>query len=149
MDSPFYLSVHSASAKLAPNGGALIHVMKYLGSSHEPNPENDRLELEVFLDLIQPGWRDVVVRQRFLPSMIVYNAIVTARQGGTLGRSDTKAPGIENLYIVGDWIGQEGLLADASFASAKSAAEQILKAQPNPFPIHTPNTDELMSSTIN
>ena len=30
------------------------------------------------------------------------------------------------MYIVGDWIGQEGLLADASFASAKHAAMGIL-----------------------
>jgi pyruvate/2-oxoglutarate dehydrogenase complex dihydrolipoamide dehydrogenase (E3) component len=72
----------------------------------------------------------LVVRQRFLPVMVVYNAIVTAEQGGTLGRPDTKVPETENLYIVGDWIGSEGLLADASFASAKRAAEQILKAHP-------------------
>ena len=130
IDSPFFLSVHSASAKLAPKGGALIHVMKYLGSTHESNPTTDKLELETFLDAIQPGWRNVVVRQRFLPVMVVYNAIVTAEQGGTLGRPDTKVPETENLYIVGDWIGSEGLLADASFASAKRAAEQILKAHP-------------------
>ena len=130
IDSPFFLSVHSASAKLAPKGGALIHVMKYLGSTHESNPTTDKLELETFLDAIQPGWRNVVVRQRFLPVMVVYNAIVTAEQGGTLGRPDTKVPETENLYIIGDWIGSEGLLADASFASAKRAAEQILKAHP-------------------
>ncbi len=130
IDSPFFLSVHSASAKLAPKGGALIHVIKYLGSTHESNPSTDKLELEAFLDAIQPGWRNVVIRQRFLPSMIVYNAIVTAEQGGTLGRPDTKVPETENLYTVGDWIGSEGILADASFASAKRAAEQILKARP-------------------
>lgn len=130
IDSPFFLSVHSASAKLAPKGGALIHVMKYLGSTHESNPSSDKLGLEAFLDAIQPGWRNVVVRQRFLPSMIVYNAIVTAEQGGIIGRPDTKVPKTENLYIVGDWVGSEGLLADASFASAKRAAEQILKARP-------------------
>ena len=61
--------------------------------------------------------------------MVVYNAIVSAEQGGILGRPDTKVPGTENLYVVGDWIGSEGLLADASFASAKRAAEQILNAQ--------------------
>jgi hypothetical protein len=130
IDNPFFLSVHSASAKLAPKGGALIHVIKYLGSTHESNPSTDKLELETFLDAIQPGWRNVVVRQRFLPSMVVYNAIVTAEQRGTLGRPDTKVPETENLYIVGDWIGSEGTLADASFASAKRAAEQILNARP-------------------
>jgi phytoene dehydrogenase-like protein len=127
-----FLSVHSASAKLAPQGAALIHVMKYLGSTHEPNPKDDRLELEAFLELIQPGWRDILVKERFLPNMVVYNAIVSADQGGVLGRPDTKVPQTENLYVVGDWIGPEGLLADASFACAKDVAQQILKAQPKP-----------------
>jgi pyruvate/2-oxoglutarate dehydrogenase complex dihydrolipoamide dehydrogenase (E3) component len=71
-----------------------------------------------------------MVRQRFMPDMVVYNAIVTAEQEGTPGRPDTKFPQTENLYIVGDWVGPEGLLADASFASARRAAKQILKAQP-------------------
>ena len=62
--------------------------------------------------------------------MVVYNAIVSAEQGGIRGRPDTKIPETENLYVVGDWIEPEGLLADASFASAKLAAQQILKAQP-------------------
>jgi pyruvate/2-oxoglutarate dehydrogenase complex dihydrolipoamide dehydrogenase (E3) component len=65
-----------------------------------------------------------------LPNIVVYNAIVTAEQGGILGRPDTRLPETENLYIVGDWVGPEGLLADASFSSARRAAEQILKAQP-------------------
>ena len=60
-----------------------------------------------------------MVRERFLPNMVVYNAIVSAEQGGISGRPDTKIPETENLYVVGDWIGPEGLLADASFASAK------------------------------
>ena len=59
-----------------------------------------------------------------------YRALADAGQGGTIGRPDTKVPKTENLYIVGDWVGSEGLLADASFASAKRAAEQILKAPP-------------------
>jgi hypothetical protein len=32
----------------------------------------------------------------------------------------------DNLYIVGDWVGKEGLLSNASFASAKHAAQLIL-----------------------
>ena len=130
VDSPLYLSVHSSSAKLALKDGALIHVIKYLGSSHEPNPKDDRLDMEALLDMIQPGWRDVVIKQRFLPNMIVYNSLVTAAQGGILGRPDTKVSEAENLYIAGDWVGPLGLLADASFASAKRAAEQILKTHP-------------------
>jgi phytoene dehydrogenase-like protein len=131
VDTPLYLSIHSSSANLAPKGGAVIHVMKYMSSSYEPNPRQDRLEMEALLDMVQPGWRDHIVRQRLLPNMVVYNSLVTAAEGGITGRPDTQVSGAENLYIAGDWVGPEGLLADASFASAKRAAQQILKAPPN------------------
>jgi phytoene dehydrogenase-like protein len=124
VDRPLYFSVHSAYAKLAPNGGALIHVAKYLGTSIEPKPREDQPELEEFLDLLQPGWRQVLVKKRPLPNMVVSNALVTAADGGLGGRPDTKIA--ENLYIVGDWVGKEGLLSNASVASAKRASQLIL-----------------------
>ena len=124
VDRPLYFSVHSAYAKLAPKGGALIHVAKYLGTSIEPKPREDQPELEEFLDLLQPGWRQVLVKKRPLPNMVVSNALVTAADGGLGGRPDTKIA--DNLYIVGDWVGKEGLLSNASVASAKHAAQQIL-----------------------
>ena len=124
VDHPLYFSVHSAYAKLAPKGGALIHVAKYLGTSIQPKPREDQPELEAFLDLLQPGWRQVLVKKRPLPNMVVSNALVTAADGGLAGRPDTKIA--ENLYIVGDWVGKEGLLSNASVASAKHAAQQIL-----------------------
>ncbi|MFL6511817.1 MAG: phytoene desaturase family protein [Nitrososphaera sp.] len=124
VDRPLYFSVHSAYAKLAPEGGALIHVAKYLGTSIEPKPREDQPELEEFRDLLQPGWRQVLVKKRPLPNMVVSNALVTAADGGLAGRPDTKIA--ENLYIVGDWIGKEGLLSNASVASAKRASQLIL-----------------------
>jgi len=80
--------------------------------------------------MVQPRWRDLIVRQRLLPNMVVYNSLVTAAEGGITGRHDVKVSGVDDLYVAGDWVGPEGLLADASFASAKRAAEQILKTQP-------------------
>jgi len=124
VDSPLYFSVHSAYAKLAPEGGALIHVSKYLGTSIVPKPREDQPELEELLDLMQPGWRQVLVKKRPLPSMVVSNAIVTAATGGLAGRPDVRIA--DNLYIVGDWVGKEGLLSNASVASAKHAAQLIL-----------------------
>jgi phytoene dehydrogenase-like protein len=124
VDHPLYFSVHSAYAKLAPNGGALIHVAKYLGTSIEPKPREDQPELEEFLDLLQPGWRQVLVKKRPLPNMVVSNALITAANGGLGGRPDPRIA--ENLYIVGDWVGKEGLVSNASVASAKHAAQLIL-----------------------
>jgi hypothetical protein len=66
----------------------------------------------------------VLVKKRPLPNMVVSNALVTAAAGGLAGRPDVKIA--DNLYIVGDWVGKEGLLSNAPFASAKHAAELIL-----------------------
>ena len=41
-------------------------------------------------------------------------------------RPDIKVPGVNILYIIGDWIGPEGMLADTSFSSAKTVALKIL-----------------------
>src|SRR5918994_1496412 len=123
IDSPLYFSVHSAAARLTPENGALIHVSKYLGASIQSKPKEDGQELEELLDLLQPGWRNVVVKKRPLPNMVVSNALVTAANSGLSGRADPKIE--DNLYIVGDWVGSEGLLSSASFASAKRAAQLI------------------------
>jgi phytoene dehydrogenase-like protein len=124
IDSPLYFSVHSASAELTPPNGALIHVAKYLGTSIKPNPREDEKELEELIDLMQPGWREMLVKKRPLPNMVVSNAIVTAATGGLAGRPDVRVT--DNLYTVGDWVGKEGLLSNASFASAKHATQLIL-----------------------
>jgi hypothetical protein len=99
-------------------------VAKYLGTSIKPNPKEDEKELEDLLDLLQPGWRQVVVKKRPLPSMVVSNTLVTAANGGLSGRADPKIE--EKLYVVGDWVGPEGLLSNSSFASAKRAAQLIM-----------------------
>ncbi|VFJ13646.1 phytoene desaturase family protein [Candidatus Nitrosocosmicus franklandus] len=128
MDVPVYLSLHSAFAKLSIDGnGVLFHAMKYLDSSVVTNPIKDKLELEDLLDRVQPGWRKLVVKQRFLPNMIASHTFIDQDSKGVMGdRPDMKVPGVDNLYIIGDWVGPEGMLADASFASAKSVALKIL-----------------------
>jgi phytoene dehydrogenase-like protein len=131
IDQPLYYSVHSAFAHLTPKGGALIHLAKYRKESRATNQEidggatalnEDERTLEALLDRMQPGWRDVLVHRRFLPSMTVSNALVTA--GAARPSASTS---IRGLYIAGDWVGDEGLLSDASLASARSAAKAILE----------------------
>lgn len=121
IDAPLYFSVHSAVAKLAPEGGALIHAAKYLAPGD--TAENGvRAELEALVDLLQPGWRDAVASARFLPKMTVVEAAPTAALGGLAGRPAVGVSELPGLYVAGDWVGEEGLLADASFASARTAA---------------------------
>ncbi|HVG25076.1 MAG TPA: amine oxidase, partial [Thermoanaerobaculia bacterium] len=113
IDRPLYYAVHSTWAQLAPKGGALVHTVKY--------GRGEERELEELLDRMQPGWREHVVHRRFMPSMTVSNALVPP--GVTRPPVTT---GVRGLYLAGDWVGEEGLLSDASFASARAAAKAIL-----------------------
>ena len=133
IDRPLYLSVHSSVAQLAAEGGAMVHVAKYLPPDHKEPAEAVERELEGLMDLMQPGWRDAVVYRRFLPDMIVMNAMPTARDGGFVGRPGPEVPERPGLYIAGDWVGSDGLLVDASLTSAKSAAEMIVARRSNRF----------------
>ena len=40
---------------------------------------------------------------------------------------------VPGLYVVGDWVGDEGLLVDASLASARKAADLICAAADDRF----------------
>ena len=122
IDEPLYLSVHSAFAQLTPKGGALVQTARYGGG--------DQAELEKLLDRVQPGWRDVVVHRRFLPAMVVSNAALPPQRDGSTLRPQPVTP-IRGLYLAGDWIGSEGLLSDASLASARAAAKAILSQPPS------------------
>lgn len=115
IDEPLYYSVHSAHAQLTPKGGALIHAAIYGGS------KDAEVRLERLLDQLQPGWRDVLVHRRFLPSLTVSNALVTPG----MKRPAATTP-IRGLYVAGDWVGDEGLLSDAALASARVAAQAIM-----------------------
>jgi phytoene dehydrogenase-like protein len=126
VDQPLYLSVHSGVGDLAPDGGTMLHVAKYLGDNQSP-PKDVEAELEALLDLAQPGWRDVLVERRFLPNLTVANALATAEAGGLAGRPAV-ASAMPGVYLAGDWVGADGWLADASLASAKLAANAALDA---------------------
>jgi phytoene dehydrogenase-like protein len=125
IDEPLYCSVHSAVARLAPEGGALIHVARYLGDD-TPDPTANEAQLEGLLDRLQPGWRDVVVTRRFLPHMVAASALATAPGGGVAARPGAEVPEAPGLFLAGDWVGPEGWLADASLASARAAARAVL-----------------------
>src|SRR6266581_3631048 len=52
MDRPLYYAVHSASAHLAPEGSALVHLMKYLRPGEAAELEANRQDLEALMDLL-------------------------------------------------------------------------------------------------
>jgi phytoene dehydrogenase-like protein len=124
LDEPTYVSVHSTLGQLAPSGGALIHASWYLRENDAPQAARQRLE--ALLDLTQPGWRALIVHERFLPHVEVAGGMPLAASGGLPGRPGPAVPGVEGLAVAGDWVGREGLLADASFASAEQATSLLL-----------------------
>jgi phytoene dehydrogenase-like protein len=127
IDEPTYFSVHSAAARLAPQGAAVVHVMKYLHADGPLDVTAVGQELEDLTDRIQPGWRDEVVHQRFTPNLVASNALVTAAGGGLAGRPGVEVAEVPGLFLAGDWVGPEGMLADASLASARRASATVLE----------------------
>ncbi len=119
-DAPTYLSVHSRIARLAPEGAATVHVMRYLRGDERV----ERQELEAVIDRVQPGWRSHVVTDRFLPRMTAVSVVPTR---GRAGRPAVDAAGLEGVHLAGDWVGPIAHLVDASAASAEVAAAAVIE----------------------
>ncbi len=117
IDQPFYLSLHSEAAKLAPKSGAVVHIARYMAPGEAPGPESIR-ELEALADLAIPGWRDLEVKRQELRGMAVSHAVVRADRARP-GVALADAPGV---FIAGDWVGDEGMISDAAASSAVKAA---------------------------
>jgi phytoene dehydrogenase-like protein len=121
IDQPVYLSTHTPSARLAPAGRAVVHVMRY-GAR---DATRDRAQLWDLAQLAGIERGDVLV-DRFLHRMVVTHAL--PRPGsGLAGRPPVEVAGHPGLFVAGDWVGGEGLLADASLASAERAATQAVQ----------------------
>jgi phytoene dehydrogenase-like protein len=126
LDRPLYFSVHSAAAKLAPEGVAVVQVMKYLGHSQSNRSQAVELELEDFLDRLQPDWRQYTLAKRFIPGVTVAHCVPRAQENGLAGRPSVAVSEQPHIFLAGDWVGPEGLLADASAASAQESARRVL-----------------------
>jgi phytoene dehydrogenase-like protein len=118
IDQPTYLSRHSPPEH---RDGVLLTLASY---TREPRPA-----LEALADSVQPGWRERIVLERFLPRMVAVSATPTPAGGGLAGRPAVDRG--EGLYLAGDWVGPEGWLVDSALASGAAAAAAALR---NPAP---------------
>jgi glycine/D-amino acid oxidase-like deaminating enzyme len=118
VDQPLYLSVHSTVARLAADGAAVVHACKYLAGGADAMA--DRRELEQFVDLAIPNWRVHAEVIRFLPEMTVTPAVFSRHCRPAIDQL-----GIPGVALAGDWIGGEGMLADAAVATGLRAADMI------------------------
>jgi phytoene dehydrogenase-like protein len=122
VDRPLYFSVHSIAGKLAPDGAATVNVARYLLPGEQPSREELDAEFHGLLDAMQPGWRAHVVTRKLLRDLVVTHDLPQAKRGGFAGRTPGLVAGIDQLWLAGDWVGPEALLADAAFASGRAAA---------------------------
>ena len=137
LQSPRFLSAQSVFARLAPIGTATLTAFKQLDPLAPPDPARDEEDLEEFVDLAQPGWRQELVHRRFLPSMTAAGALPTAASRGLAGRPTVNVPGLANVFLAGDWVGEVGFLADACFASARAAFDQAELLRGHQQPVGT------------
>lgn len=125
VERPTYFSIHSRTAKLAPDEGAVIHVSRYLAPEEKVDPAALRADMEAELDQVQPGWREVLVQARFSPALRVSNALVEASRGGLAGRPPVHGSGVDGVMLAGDWVGARGMLFDAALESACEAVDLL------------------------
>jgi hypothetical protein len=119
VEDPFYMSTHTPSAALAPEGGEVVHLMRY-GVAEPIDADALRKELEAFLDDAQPGWRDEVLAERFNRRLVVAHGRPEPATGNA-GRPTIHIDDLSNVFVAGDWVGPDGLLGDASLASGRAA----------------------------
>jgi phytoene dehydrogenase-like protein len=127
LDGPRFMTAQSLYSRVAPEGAALVYTFKQLDPRTPGDPREDERDLEGLLDAAQPGWREVLVDRQYLPRIEAVGALPTAHGGGFAGRPGPRVPGLEDLYLAGDWVGPEGFLVDASAASARRAARSVLE----------------------
>lgn len=125
LDQPLYYSVHCPPARLAPPGQAVAHVMRYLGST-DPSPTEARQQLEAHAAAAGVAGSDIVT-SRYLHRMVASYAIPTAANGGLPGRPSVMVDESPRVFVAGDWVGPEGMLGDAVFASASQAVRAAMK----------------------
>ena len=74
---------------------------------------------------LQPGWKEHLVARRFLPSLTVAHSSPFAHDHGLSGRPGVALTEHPHVFLAGDWVGPEGMLADASAASAAESARRV------------------------
>jgi NAD(P)-binding Rossmann-like domain len=122
VDEPIYLSDHGQPVGMTPDGAASVSLANYLAPGDEP----DRGRLEAFASRAGIA-ADDVVKARYLHRMTTVTAIATVDGGGLAGRADVAVPDRPGVFVVGDWVGRRGHLADAVLASAETAATAAIR----------------------
>jgi hypothetical protein len=126
VDEPVYLSNHGFPRGMVPEGRASVSLAEYhaVGGNDDAGSlerTDGRTRLRTFA--AHAGITDEqIVEERYLHRMTVVTAIPTAATGGLGGRPGVAVPDRPGVFVIGDWVGRRGHLADAVLASAEEAA---------------------------
>ncbi len=118
MDHPLYLSAHCPPAKLGD--GVLVSAMAYHSLDEDRSPDDMRAELRRHFDLANTPDQGVaakVLDERYLHRSVVAHGRPTATTGGFGGRPNHVVRGMDAVFVAGDWVGPDGMIADAAVAS--------------------------------
>ncbi|SET84658.1 Phytoene dehydrogenase-related protein [Oceanobacillus limi] len=122
LDQPYYYSLHSKFATLSTEEKShILHVLKYDKTIEKIDHREIQYELENFLERNQPGWRQHVINQRFLPKITVNQRIPRHDDHLLLNHMKSK-----KLYMAGDWASQTSMLSEAAITTGKETALYIL-----------------------
>lgn len=120
VDEPLYLAQPSPPAALAPEGMATLALARYHAPGEQIGPDEMRAQLHAHARRAGVDADDIVT-ERYLHRMVAVHGLPLATRGGLAGRPSVEVAGRPGLFVAGDWVGAEGLLADASFASGELA----------------------------
>lgn len=123
IDQPVYASTHCPPADLAPEGMAVVHLMRYQPIDDVVPSDAQHQELRAVAAAIGIEPNDILT-ERFLARMVVSGALPTAAGGGLDGRPAVAVAEHQGVFLCGDWVGPTGLLLDAVASSALAAGRQ-------------------------
>jgi hypothetical protein len=123
LDAPLFATTQSPPGRQAPDGRAVLAVLRYGARS----AAEDRPQLEAMAARAGAGSGPAdIVHQRFLSRMVVAGTVPAVTKGGLAGRPRVTDSGLPGVFVAGDWVGPDGLLADAALASGHAAALEAL-----------------------
>lgn len=121
VDGPIMGVTQSPPARQAPEGHAVVTTIRY--GATEARADRAALDEHVSRLGVHP---EDIAESRFLARMIVAGALPLASRGGLSGRPGVGDSGLPGVTIAGDWVGPDGMLADAALASGHAAARNAL-----------------------
>lgn len=135
LDRELYATVHSTAAGLTPPARHLVGVARYRRPEDDDDPAFGPDQTRVILEnhaRAMGADPDRAEMHRYLHRLTVTGGMPLADRGGLAGRPPVTVEGRSRVFVAGDWVGANGLLADASAASAIEAVEAARAAIERP-----------------